>query len=444
MPSEIKNVKHDVAARADVLKAVVFYACWSTFLHNGLPYIIDFEQGNTPPMLQSYVSYALSLTFPRSLLSQNTYEIKDIFVGELYSQKEKLEPIRLYQIPFSHFCDKVRWALDFYSLPYKSINYSPREPRTLEHAPSTLQKLVPIIEDPNNESFFISDSTPILLYLDNHYENKKTLFPQNMTVGKDTIIQYCMKLDSELGLYARRLAYLYVISEKPAILSVFIDRNYAKISCDDWLSYIRGLIGSCIVIARFGIHRIREEHIFEKTICILEEIKQNIDGKQYLFNDQFTAADLTLTSLIKPLTIVPPLFTKYKSVFEYCDRIRARHDPKPLEESFVGRLLKHQRQKRQPSKYQSTIRNIMWYIFYILFYPLKFLFIIDTETDQLYQYPSTNTNERAHNDNRIMKRDSFISTIIFFITYFWHLCFTIPQQMKFVNSEGNRILHLQK
>ncbi|CAF5185185.1 unnamed protein product [Rotaria sp. Silwood1] len=82
---------------------------------------------------------------------------------------EKLEPIRLYQIPFSHFCDKVRWALDFFSLPYKLINYSPREPQTLEHAPPTLQKLVPIIEDPNNESLFISDSTPILLCLDYHY-----------------------------------------------------------------------------------------------------------------------------------------------------------------------------------------------------------------------------------------------------------------------------------
>ncbi|CAF4217067.1 unnamed protein product, partial [Adineta steineri] len=94
--------------------------------------------------------------------------------------KEQLKPIHLYQIPFSHFCDKVRWALDFYSLPYESINYSPRRGPALKNAPSNLQKLVPIIEDPNNESTFISDSTPILLYLDNHYGDKKTLFHTNM------------------------------------------------------------------------------------------------------------------------------------------------------------------------------------------------------------------------------------------------------------------------
>ncbi|CAF4052761.1 unnamed protein product, partial [Adineta steineri] len=113
--------------------------------------------------------------------------------------KDQLKPINFYQIPYSHFCDKVRWALDFYSLPYESINYSPRRSPALKNAPSNLQKLVPIIEDPNNESTFISNSTPILLYLDNHYGDKKTLFHTNMIAKNDVIIQYCLKLDSELG-----------------------------------------------------------------------------------------------------------------------------------------------------------------------------------------------------------------------------------------------------
>ncbi|CAF1274875.1 unnamed protein product [Adineta steineri] len=356
--------------------------------------------------------------------------------------KEQLKPIHFYQIPFSHFCDKVRWALDFYSLPYESINYSPRRSPGLKNAPSNLQKLVPIIEDPSNESTFISDSTPILLYLDKHYGDKKTLFHTNMTVKNDVIIQYCLKLDSELGLCARRLAYLHVISEKPAILSVLIDGNYNKTTRDDWSSYFFGLIGSCIVIARFGIHQIREEHIFDKTICILEEIQQNIDGKQYLFNDQFTAADLTLTALIQPLRMIPALFIKYKSIFEYCDRIRERHDPKEFEDSYVERLLKHHRQRRQSSQYQSIFRNTIWYIFYIVFYPFKFVFITTgTQTTHLYQYPSTNLTEKAHNDNRILKFQSLVNKAIFFSTYLWHFCFTIPKQMEFVNKEGNRILH---
>jgi glutathione S-transferase len=348
-----------------------------------------------------------------------------------------MEEIRVYQVPFSHFCDKVRWSLDFYSLKYKTINYIGRQTPGLEKAPRTLQKLTPIIEDQNNGSLFISDSTPILLYLDNHYGNKKTLFPRNMNDEKDVIIQYCLKLDSELGLYARRLAYLHVISEKPAILSVFIDNNFDQVSRDDWKSYFLGLLGSCVVIGRFGLHRINEENIYEKTICLLEEIKTKIDGKHYLFNDQFTAADLTLTSLIQPLTFVTPLFIKYKSIFEYSDEIRQRHDPRKWQDSIPERLFKQQRQSPQR---KSKIRNTIWYIFYILFYPLHFLFNHDSEKIQM-QYPSNNPGEKANNDVRILKFNSIINTPIFFIKYFWHLCFTIPKQMEFVKNQGNKILH---
>jgi glutathione S-transferase len=144
-----------------------------------------------------------------------------------------MKPIRLYQIPFSYFCDKVRWSLDFYSILYKTINYIGPQTSGLEKVPQTLQKLSPIIEDLNNKSLFISDSTPILIYLDKYYGNKKTLFPSNTMDEKDRIIQYCLKLDSQLGLYARRLAYLYVINENPAVLSVFVDGKFDKISSDD-------------------------------------------------------------------------------------------------------------------------------------------------------------------------------------------------------------------
>jgi glutathione S-transferase len=341
-----------------------------------------------------------------------------------------MELINFYQIPFSHFCEKVRWALDFYSIPYKRINFGGSRTQTpgLEKAPKELQKLLPIIEDPNNQSLFITDSTPILLYLDNHYGNKNKLFPSNLNIEKDLIYQYCLKLDSELGLYSRRLAYLHIIIEKPSLLSVFIDGNYDKVSYDDWKSYFGGLFVSCFLIARLAIHRMREEHIFEKTVSILEEIKENINDKEYLFNNQFTAADLTLTCLIEPLKIVPSLVKKYNSVFEYTDRIRERHDPTKYQQSNIGIMIKRQRQLPQQ---QSTILNLIWIIFYILFYPLQFFF--NNKTDEsLLQYPSANINEKAHNDTRVMKLNSEIKLLCFFIKYFWHRCFTISKQFEYL------------
>ena len=37
----------------------------------------------------------------------------------------KIESIQLYQFPISHYCEKVRWALDFKGLPYQKISCLP-------------------------------------------------------------------------------------------------------------------------------------------------------------------------------------------------------------------------------------------------------------------------------------------------------------------------------
>ena len=349
-----------------------------------------------------------------------------------------MNPIRFYQISFSHFCDKVRWTLDFHSIPYEKINYAgPRTPG-LERAPKTLQNLTPIIEDPNNGDLFVADSTPILLYLDEHYGKDKSLFPSDSTSEKDQIVQYCLKLDSQLGLYARRLAYLHIISEKPAILSVFLGGKFENNSFDDWKSYFYGLIGSCFIIGRLGIERIEEEHIFEKTISILDEIENDLRGKDYLFNNQFTAADLTLTSLIGPLRLVTPLMIKYKSIFDYADRIREQHDPKKIQKSNITKLLTIERQKKQSN---SMIRNSIFQFFYFLFYPLQILINMSEKNKPLLQYPSANLNEKANNDVRVMRLNSFIANLTFFTRNLYHLFFTLPKQMDFVKQEENKILN---
>lgn len=352
-----------------------------------------------------------------------------------------MKAIRLYQIPFSHFCDKVRWALDYFALPYEPIVYSPRGSPGLKNAPPSLQKLVPIIEDANNNSLFVADSTPILRYLDERYGQQKTLFPTDADASKERITQYCLRLDSELGPYARRLAYLHVISEKPAILSVLLDGNFEKTSCDDWKSYALGLLGSCIIIGRFGVHQIQEEQIFEKTARLLDEIQRDLRDKEFLFNNQFTAADLTLTALIQPLRGINSLHTKYSPVFAYCDQIRERYDPKRPKESLPVRLLNEHRQNWRPSPVRTAVRTFIWYLTYVVFYPFKLLFVSNgTKSERRYQYPSADVTTRADNDNRKLKFNSVFSSIVFFSTNLWHLCFTLPKQMEHVNQQGEQLL----
>jgi glutathione S-transferase len=77
------------------------------------------------------------------------------------AQKEARGSLRLYQIPFSHNCIKVRKALDMKGLEYERVNIDPILRIGLRRA--TGQALVPALVDDGRA---VADSTAILLYLE--------------------------------------------------------------------------------------------------------------------------------------------------------------------------------------------------------------------------------------------------------------------------------------
>ena len=79
--------------------------------------------------------------------------------------KRQVSMIQLYQFPFSHFCEKARWALDYKSITYRAVNLLPgfhlKPVRKL--APKTC---LPVLRD---EETVVQDSTAIIDYLDKKY-----------------------------------------------------------------------------------------------------------------------------------------------------------------------------------------------------------------------------------------------------------------------------------
>jgi glutathione S-transferase len=50
-----------------------------------------------------------------------------------------------------------------------------------------------------------------------------------------------------------------------------------------------------------GIDRARTEKSLQRVRQCLDELQSRIDGRRYLFGERFTAADLTLASLLAPV-----------------------------------------------------------------------------------------------------------------------------------------------
>jgi glutaredoxin len=94
------------------------------------------------------------------LLSRGKYYFRLFSLG-------KILMIQLFQFPFSHYCEKARWALDYKGIPFQTVNLLPgfhlRTVRKL--APKTS---VPLLRD---DGMVVQDSSAIVDYLESTYPN---------------------------------------------------------------------------------------------------------------------------------------------------------------------------------------------------------------------------------------------------------------------------------
>ena len=87
--------------------------------------------------------------------------------------------ITLYELAWSHYCEKVRLSLDYMQLPWRAVSIDAFKKEPLRAHPRASQLpsyTVPAILDEATNAF-VMDSTPILRYLAETYPESPQLFP---------------------------------------------------------------------------------------------------------------------------------------------------------------------------------------------------------------------------------------------------------------------------
>lgn len=194
----------------------------------------------------------------------------------------------LLTIPMSHYCEKVRWALEYLGHPYRERAHLQvfHGPVARRHSGGTL---VPILL---TEAGPIADSTRINRFLD---EGSRRLYPEGMV---DDILGWEEDFDEGLGVEGRRWVYLQVI-DRPDFAT------YAAFGAPRWQLAAWNLFQP---VFRFGM--VRYLNITEEAVnagmpvveAALQRVEERLEsGARYLVGDRFTAADLTFASLMSPL-----------------------------------------------------------------------------------------------------------------------------------------------
>lgn len=200
--------------------------------------------------------------------------------------------LTLYQFPISHYCEKVRWALDFKGVPHRTENWLPglHLRKTRGFVPRTS---VPILQTGDQ---VIQGSGEILSWLDERYPDR-ALTPADPGL-RARALEWEVWADEELGVHVRRFAY-HTLLEYPELVQPFFTRGGKWW----WKPFVRLTFPKMRQVMR-RFMAIDDEGADESRRHIeaaLETLSRELSGRDYLVGDTFTRADLAAAALVAPL-----------------------------------------------------------------------------------------------------------------------------------------------
>ncbi|KYG06973.1 glutathione S-transferase [Sorangium cellulosum] len=265
-------------------------------------------------------------------------------------------PLRLITIPWSHFCEKARWALDRAGVPYREDAYLP-----LAHALPALRaggrRSVPVLVSPAG---VLHDSTDILRHADTLVPPERALFfrgSREPDADRAEVEALEERFDVDLGPATRRVAYHHLLPDEEGAFALmggsFRGIDGAGAAPPWWFG--RGTFRAYYPVARAVMKRVMRidaagaERSRGKLRAVFDAVNERLrDGRPFLVGDRFSAADLTFAALAAPLLApehhpvpLPPPSALPSELRTLVEALRA--EPAG---AFVQRLYREQRHRK--------------------------------------------------------------------------------------------------
>ncbi len=202
--------------------------------------------------------------------------------------------IRLYQFPISHYCEKIRWTLDYKKLDYEVENLLPGL-HTLKTKKIAKFSSVAVLTD--NENVF-QNSNEIISYLDETYQNK-LLTPLD-ELQRNKVLEWETFIDKEIGIHIRCCCY-HILLEQPNIVLPFLSHNgpwYGKMLLKIMFPKLKVKMRSMMSINESSALLAKE-----KLHEAVDKLKDHYSKNDFLVGDKFTRADLSAAALMAPLCV---------------------------------------------------------------------------------------------------------------------------------------------
>jgi glutathione S-transferase len=202
----------------------------------------------------------------------------------------------LWHIPFSHYSEKVRWALD-----YKGIAHRRRvlgSDYLIKVWRATGQGKLPVLW---LDGRAIADSTRIIAALEEHYP-EPPLYPRD-TAARQRALALEDDLDETLGPSLRAAFVTPLFRHDPDIALRVLTTGMGSKAYPGLRRVLR--VFPWFYRLRHKISESNLERDRATVAAALDRIEQARQGRAYLVNEAFSVADLTVSALLGPL-LQPP------------------------------------------------------------------------------------------------------------------------------------------
>lgn len=211
----------------------------------------------------------------------------------------------LYVFAISHFCEKVRWALDFLGVDYELRHVAPGEHGKIAKDLGAPRTSVPYL---SLDGEVIQGSGDIISWAEKMASSDKSLTPD-----AEACEQIEKRIDDIAGVHVRRFYYSEALVEHPSTIRPLFTRDLPLMK-KLMISLGWGKIRK-IMIARMDLGAQQGE---ESRDALNEELNWIdgllADGRSYLVGDSFSRADISVASILAPLVLPTehPVYSKLK------------------------------------------------------------------------------------------------------------------------------------